>query len=92
MYSSILPLLLLIGPLVTAPVHAATYWVDNSCSGKISPGDAITTEALKFAARAGVRNAKGSADANQASVFQRLFKVTQSDTTTNDEVQCESAP
>lgn len=100
MYHSSFPsLLFLIGSLAIAPAQAATYWVDpSSCSGKITAGDAITTEALNFAARAGVRNARGSADTNQAAAFQRLFMVAQSDptiitppsSTTKDEVQCES--
>ena len=98
MYHSLLLLLL---TLAMTPAQAAeTYWVDNSCNGKLTPGDVITTETFSFAASAGVRNAKGSADANQASVFKRLFMVTQSDptiftppgTTTDDEVQRKSAP
>lgn len=102
MHPFLLPsLLFFITNLAIAPSQAATYWVDsNSCSGRLAAGDLILTEAIKFAARAGVRNAKGSADVNQASVFQRLFKVPQSDTgivsppsmTTNESVQCGLAP
>ena len=99
-HSSLLSLVPLVATLAIAPAQAETYWIDNSCNGKIAAGDAIMTETLNFAARAGVRNARGSADTNQAAVFKRLFKVTQSNptivippgTTTNDEVQRNSAP
>ena len=78
---SLLSLLFLFATLAVAPAQAATartYWVDSSCS---DPVPAIIVEAFSLAARAGVRNYRGSADANQASVFQRLFKVSQSDPT-----------
>ncbi len=96
MYPSLLLLLL---TLAIAQAQAGTYWVDDSCNGKITAGDAVTTETFNFAASAGVRNAKGSADTNQATVFKFLFMVTQSDPTilirpgmtANDEVQRKSA-
>ena len=75
------------------PAQAETYWVDTaSCNGKLLAADgssAIITEALRFASRAAIRNRSGAGDSNMARLFQRIWKVPQSDTDTNDDVECE---
>jgi len=73
---------LTIGLVLVLPCHSLTYWVDDSCRGKIP--DAIT-EGIKMAERANTR-LRDAADTDMEVIFKRIFKADKSDVNSYREV------